>query len=251
MFTLVGWSQSQDTSGVLTGVNALADPHVRVVSKDIIVPTLNQLIGVYALGATISQAQLQSPSMRRIFNLDVRPIEIAANPKTYPAYLDLLPNPIHLQTDEALDAFVAETAAGAELETVLAWLGDGNYGLPAGDVDTVRATGATTLVANAWTNVSLTFSQSLPAGRYAIVGCRGESTGLIAFRLVGVGYNWRPGAIGFASGGLVDEPRFRAEAYGKLGTWMEFAHNTPPTIDCLSTSADTSEVFHLDLVKVA
>lgn len=251
MFTLIGWAQSQDTSGVLTGVNALPDPHVRVVSKDIIVPSLNQLIGVYALGATITQAQLQSPTMRRVLNLDIRPLEVGAVPKTYPAMLDLIANPIHLTTDEALDAFVAEGAAGAEQEIVLAFLGDGNYAKPSGDVFTVRATGATTLTAFAWTNAAMTFSQSLPAGRYAIVGARGESAGMIAFRFVGVGYNWRPGAIGFASAGLVDDARTRAEAYGGLGTWLEFAHNTPPTVDVLSSSADTSEVFHLDLVKVS
>jgi hypothetical protein len=37
---------------------------------------------------------------------------------------------------------------------------------------------------------------------------------------------------------------------GGWGVWGEFAHTAPPTVDFLSVSADTSEVVHLDLIKV-
>lgn len=247
MFTLVGYSQSQIGNPGLLGVNALADPHIRVVAKDIIVPAPNKLIGVYGIGTTLVAAQLQSPTLRRVLNYDVRPVEGATVPPNVARYIDLSKAQLSLSTDEAIDAFVTDTAAGAEQDTVLIWLGDGTFSVPAGDIFSVKATGATTLVAYAWTNGSLTFTQTLPAGRYAVVGMRAESTGLIAARLVFVGYQWRPGCIGFATSILQDVLPFRQ---GDLGTWGEFQHNTPPTVDFLSSSADTAETIILDLVKV-
>ena len=74
------------------------------------------------------------------------------------------------------------------------------------------------------------------------------STGLICARLVFVGYQWRPGVIGFASNILFNREAFRD---GKWGSFGEFAHNTPPTVDFFSSSADTAETLYLDLVKVA
>ena len=247
MFTLVGWSQSQIGNPGLVGVNALPDPHIRVVSKDIIVPALNQLASVYAIGATLVGAQLQSPTLRRTLNLDVSPVEGATIPPNIPKFVDTHTTPLHLTTDEALDAFVTDTAGTAEQDTVLAWLSDGNYNLPAGDIFTVKATAATTLVAYAWTNAALTISQALPAGRYAVVGMHAYSTGLIAARLVFVGYQWRPGVIGLANNTSFNRGLFR---YGNWGEFGEFAHNTPPTVDFFSSSADTAETVYLDLVKV-
>jgi hypothetical protein len=53
--------------------------------------------------------------------------------------------------------------------------------------------------------------------------------------------------VGFDADGDLDVPRFR---YGKAGPWGTFKHNTPPTVDFLSNSADSAQVGHLDLLKV-
>ena len=46
MFTMIGYSESQDSSS-LVNVAALVDPHVRVVGDDIVVPSgLNYVGGV-------------------------------------------------------------------------------------------------------------------------------------------------------------------------------------------------------------
>lgn len=246
-FTLVGWSESQETSGVLTNVAALADPHVRVIGDDIIIPRgLNRLAGIFAVGTTITLAQLVSPSLRRTLNLDITPLNVNAEPLVPTPWQNMLRNPIPLDEDEALNALVAEGAA-AEQETVLAWLSDGPLQPVEGPIYTVRCTNATTLVAFAWTNGALTFSQSLPAGRYRIVGARAQSAGLIAYRFVFVGAPWRPGGIGYDAAGDKDDTQFRM---GNMGVWGEFEHNIPPTVDFLSVSTDSAQVVHLDLQKV-
>jgi len=162
-------------------------------------------------------------------------------------YHDYFDRPVELDVSETIQAKVAEDAAGASRCTVLIWLGDEIEPAPEGRILTVRATASKTLSAYAWTNAALTFTQSLPAGRYAIVGLRAYSANLLAARLVIPGVWHRPGCVGIASAYAPDVPRFR---YGAAGNWGEFEHNLPPTVDFLATAADTSQVVHLDLVQV-
>jgi len=246
-FTLVGWHESQDTGGALTLTAALADPHVRVVGDDIIVPDLNNIVGLYGLGLYITRMQILSPSLRRIFNPDIEPLDRAGEPLSPPNFHDYSQNPLPLVKSEALNCKLAEDVAGAYWNTALAWLAAGPITPVKGEIFTVRATGSTTLTAYAWTNGALTFTQTLPAGRYQLVGARCQSTGLIAFRFVFPGYAWRPGAIGFDADSDLEPACFRL---GRFGVWGEFDHDAPPTVDWLSRTADTSEVLHLDLIKV-
>lgn len=247
MFTVVGWTESQD-SATLVNIAALADPHVRVEGDFVAVPdAVNQLAMLYALGPDLTQAQLQSPSLRRILNYQIGPLDLAAEPTSVPPMIDLSRSPIVLDPEEQLAALASEGGAGATRATVLAWLADKPLLPVNGDIRTVRATNTSTLVANAWTNGGLTFDQTLPEGRYQLVGARGISAGLQAFRFVGVGWDWRPGAIGFDSNADVENPMFRN---GGLGVWLEFKHNTPPTVDFLSNSADSSQVVFMDLIKM-
>ena len=247
MFTLIGWSESQDSAS-LVNIAALADPHVRVEGDFIAVPDgVNQLAGLYALGPNLTAAQVLSPSLRRILNMQLGPLDVGAEPVTLPPFLDYTRSPIVLDPEEQLSAQMAEDAAGASRGTVLAWLSDKPLEPVKGDMRTVRATNTSTLVANAWTNGGLTFDQTLPEGKYQLVGARGMSAGLQAFRFVGVGWDWRPGAIGFDAVQDEEQPIFRN---GGLGVWLEFKHNTPPTVDFLSNSADTSQVVFLDLIKM-
>lgn len=248
MFTVIAFTESQD-SATLVNVAALADPHVRVSGDDIIVPEdMNRIIAVCVIGPNVTRSQLVSPSLRRFVNQELGPISVGALPTTPQVLVDLRGTPIPLETDEALNAQAAEDGAGATRATVLVLLSDGQLAPPQGEVRTVRVTNATTLVANAWTNGALTFDQTLPRGRYAIVGARFRSTNLQGWRFVFVGGIWRPGGIGNALVSALDHAMFR---YGGLGVWGEFEHNTPPTVDFLANGADSSQTGELDLIKVA
>jgi len=249
MFTLIGWQQNVNTGGVLTEIDALADQHIRVEDNNIIVPRgLNALLGAYHCAPTATLAQLSSPSLRRTVLLDIAPIDVGTEPASPPGFLNLFYSPIALDEDEALRALVAGGEGAAERKVVLAWLGDGPQAAVQGEFFTIRATGNTTLTAYAWTNVALTFTQTLPAGRYAVVGMRAQSAGCLAARLVFVGGVWRPGCIGADAISDISPDLFRG---GRLGVWGEFEHTQPPTVDFLSASADTSEVVYLDIAKLS
>jgi len=245
-FTLVGYSEAQNTT-TLANMAALADPHVRVSGDDIVVPELSNLIGAYTLGSSTTQARLSAPSLRTLIEPDLEPIDTGSNP-TSPIYIhDFIKRPLELDRGEALNYQVAQNS-GTFRSYGLVWLADNHsLDIPAGKIFTVRATSNTTLTANTWTNGALTFAQTLPAGRYVIVGMRAQSSNLIAARLVIPGHSWRPGVVGVSSDSELDYRGFR---YGNLGVFGEFAHNEPPTVDFLASAADTSEVVHLDLIKI-
>jgi hypothetical protein len=245
-FTLVAYTAAaQAISAALAALPAAADPHVRVVGNDIYVPAdFRFLYGATGIGPTMTRAQLSSPSLRRVLLPEVAPIDVGAALPASPRKIFLFDDrPLPLDGGEALDAFITNTAA--DRETVLAWLGPGPSRPVTQPFYTMRVTSTTTLVAGAWTNGSITFDQTLPAGRWGIVGARFRSTNLIAFRFVFVGGTYRPGGIGYAATTSLDYDKFRA---GYLGLWGNFAHNAPPTVDFLANAADAAETGELDLV---
>lgn len=248
-FTLVGWAEQLDAGASLETLTALEDPHVRVEDEKVMVPALSNLAGAIGIGAAISQAKLEAPSLIRTSPFHIAPLNVAAEPISSPPVIDLFDKPLPLDVAEPLVAYGDNTdTANAQYDVILAWLSDGPIAPVSGEIFTVKATASKTLTPYAWTNAALTFSTRLPAGRYAIVGAKAISDGLIAFRFVVPGLGYRPGALGCDSIADKDFKKFR---YGGLGVWCEFEHTTPPTVDFLSASADTSETVYIDLMKVA
>jgi len=248
--TVVAFSESISPN-VLQNVAAVADPHVTVRLDDVIVPAFaNRVFACIGVGTTLDRVKLVSPRLRKITNVEVTPVNRGATtPSTPPAYQDFSANPIELDVNEALNAQALQSAAAAERETIVVFLTDEKPTPVEGkDIRSVRATSTTTLTANAWTNGSLTFEETLPAGKYQIIGMRVESSGLIAARLVLVGEAFRPGCVGVNAASDIEANIFRM---GRLGVWGEFDHNTPPTVDFLSSTADTSETVVLDLIKLS
>ncbi len=247
MHHLFGWAESQD-SAVLVPTAALADPSMTVGGDNVQIPDYASLLaGAIGIGVNLTRAQLLSPSLRRTINVEIAPVNKAAEPASPVPVAWFGANPIQLDVGEQMQAYMAEDAAGASQAVILAWLCDAPLVPVTGEIFTVRVTNATTLVAYTWTNGALTFDQVLPVGRYAIVGADFYSAGLIGFRFLLQGSTPRPGGIGFDTPNEVCIP---GQRYGGWGVWGEFEHSTPPTLDFLSLSADTAQVGFLDLVKV-
>lgn len=247
-FTVIAYSESND-SATLTEIAALADGnHVTVSGDDVFVPKLDKIGAYHFFGANFTQGRIGAPSLlTRGTLIDVEQADLAIEPGTPPNYHDVFDKPIQLKENEGLRTYMAEDSTSMSRVTALIWLMDSLPTLPAGDIFTVLCTGTTTLVANAWTNGTLTFAQQLPEGEYAIVGAKAQATGLQAFRVVVPGYAWRPGAMGTDADGDLFPRRFRN---GGLGVWAKFNHRNPPSIDYLSNSADTTQRVLLDLIKI-
>lgn len=249
MFTVAAFRQSI-TSTALIAITAVNDPHLTVAGNDVRVPIFaTKLLAAYASGVDILQAQLNSPSLRSFVPFDIAPTDRAALPASAKPLAENWDTPYELIVNEPLNALIANTAAGANLVNAIVWLGDAAITPITGEILTVRATSATALVAGAWTNCPLTFANVLPAGKYAVVGMRAESTTVLAARLVLPGFGHRPGCLGNASSGIgATDKMFR---YGNLGRWGEFVNTAPPTVDYLATAADAAEIVWLDIMQIS
>lgn len=246
-FHLLGWSESQD-SAVLVNAAALPDQALQVNGDQIIVPNdLTQLIFYYALGPNATRAWIVSPSLRRMYNEEIFPLDLAAIATDQSLVVDHSQSPLILDAGEPLEAWMAEGAAGASRVTILAALADGLPVPQSGDFHTIRVTSSTAAVANVWSNVTLTFNDVLPSGMYAVVGGMMQSANMQAWRLVFKGGSYRPGAPGVSTIGLRHNRLFRN---GNLGVWGTFENLTPPSMDVLCNGADAAFMGVLDLVQL-
>lgn len=231
----------------LTVLTPSPDPFVHIEGNFAYIGDFNRIFMRYVCGTQVDTAQLDSPSLRRLCLLDIAPIELLAEPADIPVGFVSPNNPIALVTDEGLRAYTDNNAAAAARSTVILGLCAQPLTSVTGEVFTIRATGSTTLTAFTWTNCPLTFSQSLPVGRYQVVGAMGLSAGCIAFRFAPVGGGFRPGGIGGDTIGCIG---LDGQRNGSWGIWFEFDSTTPPSVDFYSISADTAETVYLDLIKV-
>ena len=250
MFHLAAWYESIDPGGVLTPITSVVDQSVFTSGDDIRVPTqMPNIVGQAALAndASAAAAQIQSPSLRAMVNLDIEPVIAAAVFGSPPEGLFHPQAPIAVVSDEPVNfALNSDPAAGAD-HYGLIWFGDGPQQPVPGNIFSVRATSALALAAGVWINGTLTFSQTLPLGRYTIVGMRARGTNLVAARLVFVGGAFRPGVPAVNALGDLDPKVFR---YGRHGTFGVFHSNTPPTVDGLGIT-DTAQSYVFDLLQVA
>jgi hypothetical protein len=254
MMHLVAYYSNVDPAAAYTALAAVQDPAINTRGTDVRVasqiPFIFGAAGLTA-AAVYTSSQLRSPSLRTLNNMFIRPLNNAvtfANPApvmTFPA------NPRGMVTAEDVQFWVDSTpGAGAEAHYGLVWMCDGPLSAVNGEIFSVGATAAATLVAGTWVNSPITFDQALPSGTYQAVGMRAEGANLVASRLVfpGGGDNsFRPGCPASTSAFVLEADNFRK---GKLGVYGTFRQDNPPTLDNLGIT-DTAQVLTLDLIKTA
>ncbi len=250
MFHLAAWYENLDPGGVLTPIAAVVDQSVFTSGNDIRVPTqMPNIVGQACLvnDASAAAAQIQSPSLRAMVNLDIEPLVAAAVFGSPPEGLFHPLAPISVVADEPVNFAIESDPAAIQHHYGLIWFGDGPQQPVPGNIFSVRATSALTLGQGVWINGTLSFSQTLPLGRYTIVGMRARGANLVAARLVFVGGAFRPGVPAVNALGDEDPMVFR---YGRHGTFGVFHSNTPPTVDALGIT-DTAQSYVFDLLQVA
>ena len=250
-FHVSAYSQSENPS-TLTQVNALTpDQVLQVRDNSFIAHKVNKVGMVVGFAAHLTRLQMQAPSLRKVAQLEIQPIVNAApaggNGWGFVSYENPDMDLLELEDGEEFGAFATDSNASAEQITVGVRLHDGPVRPVKGRIFSMRVTASTTLTANAWSNCTLTLDQNLPKGNFAVVGARFKSAGALLFRMVFLGQAYRPGGIAEQSDLALDLPLQR---FGRLGQWGTFESVNPPTIDVLSTSADTSEEGVLDLMMV-
>jgi hypothetical protein len=250
MHNVVAFSQNIDENGVLTNLQAVSEQITNTEGNYLYVPASSpNLIGhSFYLGTTGERGRIQSPSIRSLFPIDVSPINnelVSGDQYRVQLYAD---KPIPLMPNEGLECLSLANPASAEQHTAVILLAPGAITPVSGQIFTIRGTSSITASTGAWRNGEISLSQTLPAGRYQLVGARVEGTNLVAYRFILSGSTHRPGGLAVQDANDFENPAFRR---GGLGVWGEFDHFTPPVLEVLASGANTSQVVYMDLIKVA
>jgi hypothetical protein len=204
------------------------------------------LLGAYLGAEDLQRGRLYTPwglpnNIRPINTLDFIPglneriARWASNPPRVPAGEELILDSLH-------------TGAAPRDVAGLAWLSTGEIQRQApGERITIRGSTTTVTSAFAWTEVTLTWDQTLPAEPYGIVGSTYVSSTAIGHRWILDGVTDRPGGLSVKTDGSQSDSYNHGPA---LGLWGRFAGSTMPRLEVFNGGADTSGTVFLEVVKL-
>lgn len=253
---LVAWQESADQA-TLTRINAVQDDVLTLSGTErfIIQSGLDHIRWGFAGGINLSRAQVSAPSLLvRRMNVEILPRKRGTDdtPRLAQPEIWIPRRPIRLDVSENIEMQTAEDGAGATQQTALISLSPAELPpVPAGDILVARGTGTTTLVARAWTSVTITLDSDLPAGQYALVGFYPISAGVVAARAIIPQQVARPGVLGLP-GTEAAAADFEAGLMAQIMGYNmgQFSNLQIPQFQFFSISADTAETVIMNLVKV-
>jgi hypothetical protein len=200
------------------------------------------------MAATATRARLRTPTFRQITTPFIRPIEGTITPGDEPNVADYRENPLLLKGLEEIEFLGTQTAgANANVFGVAGLSTEAFVPMPRGDVYTLRGTSVGPAVANVWTQIAMTWQDTLPQGIFAVVGGWYMSAAAVAFRLIFEDQVNRPGGLGALSLEASAHKMFRM---GGLGIWGRFNSNRMPNVEVLCNGADASFELYLDILRV-
>ncbi|MEM2567258.1 MAG: hypothetical protein QXH20_02150 [Candidatus Bathyarchaeia archaeon] len=249
MYTTVAYFQSLPPNSPPTPITPVPDPHVRVEGANIIVPEgMNFYLGARLIAVDYSVARLDAPSLRRFMYHWFAEVSGSTTTDLTVPFDERFYSPLPLDNFEPLRVVVDNiNPTQSRNRIAVVFIGDGPQTPVTGDIYTVKATGSGTIKAMSWSNVSLSFTDTIPAGRYQLVGASIADDNMVAIRFVFVGQSWRPGVLGRSAFSAPEHNIFR---HGRIGVLGEFPHDQPPTVDVLAGVDMSSITVFLDLIKV-
>ena len=257
-FDVVAFLETQ-TATALSGVDAVEDEQYVTSGDDLFIKKeAPWLGGVLQLGVTTPKyCETRQPSLKIPYRFYKSALTTVVDHR---AGLDLFwKRLLPLYAEEKLNVYVQNETA--EYSLVGLWLMSGRMNQAAIDSvsPTHRITGYAdqTLTVNIWNDVTVTWDQTLPKGKYAVVGMKAgsylaASTPALA-RLKLLGCTWRPGVV--TDEITADKTLFVNHLYAPDEKWplmneISFRHNQMPNVQMLSLTADTDHVFELALQKI-
>lgn len=236
-------------------------------------PDVVNLMAVAGVGAHMVHLRPQAASMAPFPYPTLDPNNRGTAFESPARLHDFSQTPWPLRPTEEFDMFGTQNAGSGETQYVLASFSNGKpqpypvQPLPPGvatqpntpgKVTVAHWTASTTLTAGAWSQVTPSFDQPLPAGYYAILGARALSATALFFRIKpSMGTNpYRPGGVAVQAYDQLDPPNqrfipsFSNQSLG-WGVWFQFYQNVPPFVDFFATSADPAEEGWFDLMFIS
>ncbi len=213
-------------------------------------PTKLSVVAATAMNDTLASARLNAPSLRNLGLPDIYPVTVSDIPAASPAIHYWGPNGPEIQPTEAFGIDTSNGASTIDRVHCGLWVRDRVEPIPAGKRFTLTGTAAITLLLDNWAAGTITFTQDLPYGQYAVIGMYAKCTACYLARLIFPGNtSWRPGCAAVPTVGQFDQRElFRS---GTLGSWGTFISTQPPQLELIgSTAGAQTATVGLDLVAV-
>lgn len=246
MFHLAAYTALLGTT-VDTDISPLTDSVLLIQNGHFVLQNDMYLFAAYAGSATLTRTRIILPSFRVVTTPWIRPISQATIPPNSPNLADYTGRPLRIKALEELQiSATSAIAMGTERFTALLALGDTITAVPQGDTFTLRGTSTTAAVANAWSQLTMAWQDTLPQGTYTIVGLGHESTNAIACRLIVNGQPWRPGSLSFNSFANRQNDLWLK---GGMGAWGQFRSVAMPIPEVLCNAADAVHEVYLDFIR--
>lgn len=241
-FVAIGQTVDTDVPPITDSVILIQNSHF-VFQQDM------YLFTIVPMSTTLQRVRIVTASLRIPSTPWVRPIVSGSIPPNQPVIADYRANPLLLRALEETQVWATSgLASGTEHFTSGMFVGDTITPAPQGNIVTMRGTSTTTATANAWTQLTMTWQDTLPFGTYGIVGLQHESANAQFCRLVINGQQWRPGAMSVNALLNYSHPMFTK---GGLGLWGTFRSTAMPIPEVLCNAADASHEVYLEFVRMS
>lgn len=246
MLHLLAWFKNVGSTAD-TDLTPVTDPVFTVQNSHFLPNSDVNLYWAAVMAATLTRAKWASPKTRVVTDPYIRPIIEAVIPPSNPGIAKYLDSPFRFKALEEIQLLVTDGTGATENCTGLALVGTGLVPAPQGDYYRLRFTSTTAVTANTWSQLSVTWEDTLPSGTYSVVGIEHQSAGGQAARIIFNGQTYRPGAPSISALSNRQNDLF----YGaKLGVLGNFVQTAMPLIEVLANSADASHEGYLDCVRI-
>lgn len=210
-------------------------------------PTNLKALAAYAGNDAATIVQFDQPSLRDPFLPTVDPISLTTLPANTPPVMKMWEMGVDLRQNEFLRVRMSRGVVAASDAYALVWVGKSRQSIPGGPRRTARFTATITGAEGVWALGAFTFQDTLPDGRYAIVGLSCYGTNLLAARMAFTGGGYRPGVICQGAQGEWVPPSFARDEFGLFGT---FVNTVQPNLEIFCVGACTAQTGYLDLVQI-
>ena len=245
-FHVLGWT-GNIADATATSLTPITDQIFAIQNGNFFPTRAYQLLWAAGVGTNLTLGRLITPFLRQVTTPYIRPLNNGADFPNLPGIADYRANPFTLRGLEEIQLDGTQDSGGTSRVWFFSALQEQPRPMPGGDIWTMRGTDTTTLVANSWTTLNVTWQDMLPAGTYEVVGLTATSASAKAVRIIFDDQILRPGSICTVD---IDNQTSDIFRKGRLGGWGRFDSNRMPNFEMLADAGDTAEELYLDFVRV-
>jgi hypothetical protein len=219
----------------------------RTVANTFTMPRPMKARAAYSAGAFLQRARINTPSFRYVGLPYVGPVNQTLTVPSPPNVYDLGDNGPLIPTVDDISIEHSLLGAAPENELTLLWLQDRMVSSPGQAEYRIRYTAAIAGVTGQWASGTMTPDQTLPNGRYAVIGMDAIGTNLVGARLIFAGGGPRPGCLGRNAVNGIYNTLFTSGALGVYGTFDSLAQ---PNLEVFVSGANAVQEIYLDLIRI-